>query len=354
VRLEVAALVLGVPLLLPLGWALDARAHEESTVLDLVDVLTPLGERGVLPILAAGHGGTVADLLEVEANNFLMRSLKPGRRMNARHLRLLYQGIIELDPLDPGVVERAAVLMTAVAGRPDWALELLADGKERIPPEHPLRWRLYWEEAGTYLTTLAHTAGQRHGYEARVAQVRRAGEVILAMAELPRTPFPQRFLAFGQALSERQLSEQGLLEHELSRWRDRARGADDEALRRAALERVRETRSALRRLRLQRRVDRFVKQHERPPARLADVAPPEGLEDPLGVGYLLRGRDVLAPGAEARQLERDLVVRLGRWRAEHPGAGPPTLEDLGLDAPDYLEVDLSGPEPVVTAQLPPG
>ena len=78
--------------------------------------------RSILPILAAGHRETMADLLEIRATNFVLGTKEPGVAFTDEdrdHLWKLYDGILTLDPNDADAGLRGAILMGAFGNRAD-------------------------------------------------------------------------------------------------------------------------------------------------------------------------------------------------------------------------------------------
>ena len=313
-RAEWPTLVAGLALLPALQWGFDGIDAEQATL------LTQLPPRRLLPALSCGHGETAADLLEVQATNYILSNLAPGQRMDPEQVARFYAGITTLDPNDPDAVVRAAVFLSAMADEADLATQRLNEAIARIPAEHPRRWLLHWELVATHITILAH----RDPAE-RETHIRRAGALMREISTLPGVPSPEHYAELGDRLASRGLSPRDALQSELGFWETKAQ-SHEEAIRERAQQRLLEVQSRLRRDHLQRALDAFIAQVGRPPRDLHELR--QDLADPLGVGYFLLGDRVVAPGCDARQLERNLVPRLRRWTATHPGV--PTAADLGV------------------------
>lgn len=299
------------------------------------DVITTLPPDRVLRVLAFGHRGAVADLLEIQATNFLIQRLEATNRMEKDHIARLYSGVLTLAPEDAAAFWRASVFHYSIADRPDAAYATLEEGMRRVPPEHPRKWQLYYEAAVQRL--LGATA--KPEAERREA-TRDAARLLREAALLPGAPFELE--EFASRLGGRGLSREEALAHEAAEWEERSKKGEP-ALRARARQRMLEARSAIVRERLQRRVvDPIVELRGRPPGDLVASARFLGIDptDPLGVGYGLSGTTVIAPGVDAARFERLLRPRHDKWRAEHPGEAP-TLEQLGLlpgTVPAWLEV----------------
>lgn len=341
----------GGALLFPLQGVLDRRRTPPP---DLLEALPPAR---ILPVLTFGHRQTAADLLEIQATNFLMRWLGQFDRMRHEHLTKLYGAVLELDPEDPGAHLRAATYLFSVADRPDLAREYLDRGIERVPVADPERWRLFLEEASLELLS-----GVGQPEEERLAHVRAGGAILERAVGLPGAP--AELDDFARRLATRGLSRLETLRYEEGRWLERTEHGEP-AMRAEARERLVEVRAALVAQALQQVADDVARQRGRPPATIdelrqlaraaADRAAARGgdlpdvlrvfaelgLDDPLGVGFRLEDGRVVAPGVEARRLQRALEERFLRWQQANPGAVP-TLADLGLVqvGPD-LDVEVS-------------
>lgn len=342
IRPEHVALALGVTLLFPLQGAFSRHPGVEA------DVLVTLPPERILPALRAGHGGTLADLLEVRAVNYVFARLRPGVLLDRDVPVRLYGAITTLDPDDPGTVQRGSVMLSALADRPQAALALLERGIERVPLDHHGRWRLYWEVMAIHLTALLEADAT-----GRAERLRLAGEALQAMAGQPSCPDPPRFQSAGEALIQNGLI-QGLI-YEVEVWRERAEQGEG-GLRERARERLREAEAMLLRERLQRRVDALLRRTGRAPASLEELP---GLDqrgplepDPFGTGLFLRQGRVIAPEAERRALQRRLQAARDDWRARG-GVGTPSLADLGAagTVPPWLRVELGEEAVRVDADL---
>lgn len=347
-----AVAVAGAALLFPLTGALDRRRPAPPDVLELLPP-TP-----ILPVLTFGHRGTAADLLEIKATNFLMRSLEVMDRMRHDHVTRLYQGILAIDPADPGAHWRAAVFYFSVADRPDLAREILRRGIEASSPQHPQRVRLFVELASLEILT-----GAGKPEAERLVHIRRAGEVLLQAVGSPGAS--PELEVFARRLATRGLSTLEALRFEEQLWFDRSRQGEP-AMREHAATRLKEVRAAVVAEALQRVTDDVTRQLGRPPRDLDELLHfvaaatsqaeraggrlPEALEvlrehgtkDPLGVGFRLERTRVVAPALAAARLDRELDERLQRWQLERPGATP-TLADLGFtpaEVPAFLDVQL--------------
>lgn len=332
----------GVLLVALLGGLFPLQAAIDRTRGPRPDVVTTLLPDRILPVLAMGHRGALADLLEIEATNFLIRRLQATNRMEKDHIARLYSGVLALAPEDPDAFWRASVFHFSVADRPDAAFATLEEGMRRVPSTHPRKWYLYYEAAVQRL--LAATSRPE---AERLASTREAAALLREGALLPRAPFELEQTA--ARLASRGLSAEEALEQEAAVWQERSTRGEP-ALRARARQRALEARSALVRERLQRKVvDAIVRLRGRPPGDLYNAARVMGVDptDPLGVGYALQGTTVLAPGVDAARLERVLRPLHDRFRAQHPGQTP-TLEELGLSAeqvPAWLVVT-PGPDGV--------
>src|SRR5690606_2104610 len=118
-RPELLVVALGAALLFPVQAAIDARKGAP------VDLVRALPSDAVLPVLAFGHRETVADMLELEATNYLMRHMRATGTLDPRHLERLYGAILTLDPDHAGAAVKAALYLSAVAARPRDAVALL-------------------------------------------------------------------------------------------------------------------------------------------------------------------------------------------------------------------------------------
>lgn len=332
---EHVALLIGFPLLFPLGWRVDAHPGQEATV------LITLPPESILPALACGHGESAADLLEIRATNYVFESLQPGRLLDPLAVTRSWGALAALDPRDPGLVQRGAVMLGALSDRPDDAIRLLERGLSTVPPEHRRRWHLYRELAAVHLVSM----GQEDP-AARLEHVRTAGELLQTMADCAGVPDEAResLRGLGEKLRRRGLDRLDVLKREVELWEGRTHEGEPQ-LREVARERKREAEALLGRERLQRRLDDFRRQLGRSPDTVARLATP-GTElpvDPFGVGYFVVDDRIVAPAAEARGLQRALQQRLELRQRGSPGALPPTLKDLLPQAvvPRWLRVDLS-------------
>lgn len=346
-----AVVVGGAALLFPLQALLDRHRAPDP---DILEVLPPAR---ILPVLAFGHDQSAADLLEIEATNFLMKWLGDWNELRHEHLTRLYDAVLTLDPQDPGAHLRVATYLFSVANRPDLAREYLDRGIASVPVENRQRWRLFLEKASVELL-----AGLGKPEEERVLHVRRAGEILAQAADLPGAP--PDLGAFARQLATRGLSPLETLRYEEARWLEGA-AQGEPAMRAEAEERLVEVRAALIAQALEVVADDVARQLGRAPDDIrtlrrfaeaatararehgGEVADPlrvfveHGFDDPLGVGFELVDGRVRAPGVEARRLERVLQERFLRWQQDHPGAVP-TLSDLGVGAvSSELSIEIS-------------
>jgi len=340
---EWAVLAVGAALLFPLQAAVDVRRGEPPEV---IDALPP---EAVLPVLAFGHREAAADLLEIQATNFLMQRLERFHRLERDHLELLYGAVRALDPDDVDATFRGATYLSSVANRPyaalaflDRALGLGADrtqpARTWVHPGHPRRWRLFFEKGSTYLVLLVPRAAD--DVERRAA-VRQAGAEFLAAAEQPGVPadMADKLRRAGHDFSTRPLPRRQALEFELAEWTHKAEAADP-VVRAIADRRRREVTAALRALDVQEQVDARARAG-RPVSDLAEL----DLEPPAAeAGRLLlhQGR-VVAAAYQATACEQRLQRALDVWLAGRPET-PPTLGDLGVEVAPYLQAELAGGE----------
>jgi hypothetical protein len=322
-----AGAALGALALFPLQAVLDASKPPPP------DIIAVLPSPRLLPILAFGHRGAAADLLEIRATNFLMRSLSHRPRADRDHLQTLYDGVVALDPQDAEAYWRAAVYFFAIADQPEVARAMIQRGLRDVDPAHPRRYLLAYElGAQTILQAVGKPAAERE------AAIREAGALLITTQLMPGAP--PALAAIGQSLLGRGLTVTQALEYEADKWVEQARGTSEEALRARYERRALEARSELARARLQAQVDRWTKDLGAPPASLAQLAQAGAhVEDPLGVGFRLEGSRVVAPGVEAARLERALAPGFSAWWAAH--GTPPTAAELGLGAvAPWLEVTI--------------
>lgn len=335
IRPEHVALLLGLPLLFPLVDRIDAHPGEEATV------LITLPPDSILPALACGHAESAADLLEIRATNYVFEHLEPGRLLDPLAVTRTWGALAALDPRDPDLIQRGAVMLGALSDSPDDAIQLLERGIRNVPPEHGRRWRLYFELAAIHLVSLGHGDPA-----ARLEHVRTAGELLQTMAGCEGIPEEARdaWRGQGERLRRRGLDRLDVLKREVELWEARSHEGEP-ALRERARERKLEAEALLGREQLQRRLDAYRAQVGRSPTEVAELATPGTTlpEDPLGIGFYVVGERIVAPAAEARALQRTLQQRLELRRRASPGALPPTLEELlppGTVVPPWLHVDL--------------
>lgn len=330
-RPEWLVVALGAALLFPLQATIDARKGPP------VDLVRALPADSVLPVLALGHRETAADLLELEATNYLMRNMDETGGLDPRHLERLYGAVLTLDPDHVGAAVKAAVYLSAVAARPRDALALLErlERPEEAPtttrrrtthPQHPQRWRLAFERGSIHLVQLAAASSSE---AERSREVAAAGAAWLEAAALPGAP--PTLADPAERLAKRGLSRLDTLRWEVESWRQQL-DEDDPLTREEAARRLRQAESALRAEELTAAIARAGR-----PVRDVEELARIGLDvtDPAGVGFLLRNGVVIAPAYEAARLERLLRERAAR-RRERTGELP-TPEQVGLKIPDYLE-----------------
>lgn len=311
--------------LFPLQAALDGS---KPPLPDLIAVLPP---PRLLPILAFGHRGAAADLLEIRATNFLMRSLASRPRADRQHLAALYDGVVALDPQDADAYWRAGVYFFSIADQPEAAAEILQRGLRDVAPAHPRRYLLAYELAAEAIIRVVDEPTA-----VRDAAVHEAGALLVMTELMPGAP--PTLARIGQSLLRRGLSLTQALEYEADKWTEQAQATSEPQLRARYERRAVEARSELARARLQAQVDQWTKDLGAPPASLEQLARAgAAVEDPLGVGFRLEGARVIAPAVEALRLERALAGRFDAWRAAH-GGGLPTLAELGVTPPTWLEV----------------
>lgn len=356
-RLEWAILLAGLALLYPVQTALD-RAKGPPP-----DVVRTLPPRSILPVLAAGHRETMADLLEIRATNFLLGTKEPGVAFtdeDRNHLWNLYDGILTLDPNDADAALRGAVLMGAFGNRADACVALArralgepyrleGQGEELPPagpgiwPAHPRRWMLYREQAATHL--ILHVPRTKDPIE-RGRYIRRAGELLV---EASRTGGPADLATIGEEMRSRGLSEKRLLEQSYELWKARV-DSPHESIREEARARLVEIQSSFQAVELNALAERFARSGA--PISSVEELPsrgvtPEALKDPLGVGFRLYEGRIVSPGAMARELQRRLEQRYVELRE----AGQElTLEALlqGERPPAFLRVEVQ-PEGVAVS-----
>ncbi len=325
--------------LFPLQAALDGSKPPPP---DIIAVLPP---PRLLPILAFGHRGAAADLLEIRATNFLMRSLRDRPRADKQHLATLYDGVVSLDPQDAEAYWRAAVYFFAIADQPEAARAIIERGLSSVDPAHPRRYMLAYELAAeTIIQALDKPAAERD------ARIREAGALLIATEFM--TGAPPTLRAIGQSLLRRGLSLTQALEYETDKWLEQARATSEPQLRARYERRALEARAELARARLQVQVDQWTKDLGAPPASL-ELLSQAGADvlDPLGVGFRLEGARVISPGVDALRLERLLSAQFDAWRRAHGGAVP-TAAQLGFEAPPWLEVHFGAEGVTVRPRAP--
>ncbi len=303
------------------------------------DIIAVLPAPRLLPILAFGHRGAAADLLEIRATNFLMRSLRDRPRAEKQHLETLYDGVVALDPQDAEAYWRAAVYFFSIADQPAAARAIIERGLKDVDPAHPRRYLLAYELAAqTIITALEKPPAERE------VAVREAGALLVTTELMPGAP--PTLVAIGQNLLRRGLSLTQALEYEAEKWLEQARSTSEPQLRARYERRALEARAELARARLQVQVDQWTKDLGAPPASLKQLAEAgANIADPLGVGFRLEGARVVAPAVDAARLERLLSAQLDAWRRAHGGAVP-TAAQLGFECPPWLEVHI-GDEGVI-------
>lgn len=350
-RAPVVVALAGAALLFPLQARLDARRTPPP---DVLEVLPP---RAILPVLTFGHAQTASNLLEIRATNFLMGWLEGMDRLRHEHISRLYDAILTLDPRDAGAYRRASTYFFSVADRSDLAREYLeraVDPARGVPADHPERWTLFME-----LASIELMGGLGAPEAERLERVRRGGELLMRAVGLPGAP--PELETFAQRLATRGLSPLEALRYDEQRWLEAAKHGEP-AMRAQAERRLVEARAALIAQALQLIADDVARQAGGPPAdldalwRFVDAAMrnqeknggpvpaplavlrEHGVDDPLGVGFRLEEGRVVAPGVDARRLQRLLEERFLRWRQARPGEVP-TAEHLGLErAAPHLEV----------------
>ncbi|MDF1660861.1 MAG: hypothetical protein P1V97_03770 [Planctomycetota bacterium] len=106
--------------------SLDETKEQEE---DKKPKLLLMPKRGVMKVLSFGHGSTAADLLFVQALNYVLRDIE--KKPNPRYLNRLFETMVALDPQAESRYTTGALFLSAVAQRHQAALNLLekADGR---------------------------------------------------------------------------------------------------------------------------------------------------------------------------------------------------------------------------------
>lgn len=347
--------IVGVLLLFPLSVLLD---HYTPPPPNVVQTLPPAS---VLPVLASGHRETFAAFLELKAVGFVLGTMEPGTSFsdeNRDHTFLLYQGILTLDPDDVDAAVRGSVLLSAFGWRADSSAQLLRmargepytyKGKRRLQrsanPAHPSYWRLWFEEAGIYLSMRANEV---QSPAERDAWIRKAG---LAWIEAEERGAPPGFglRRAGERLTLRGLDRAALLEREQQIWEQRLASSPAEvqpqiAARVKALVSVRMALALDEHPQVRPMAEHVAKRG----GRVSDIRklplsfPPEALEPPSGGTFEIIGGHVVCPQAEAFLLAQSLTQSLQRLREANPTQFL-TLADLNWIVPPYAELLESNP-----------
>jgi hypothetical protein len=342
--------IAGVLLLFPLSLLLDYYTPPPPNV---VETLPPAQ---VLPVLASGHRETMAAMLELRAVSFVLGTMEPGQAFSDEdrdHLFLLYQGILTLDPDDAGAALRGSVLLSAFGWRADASLEILEMARGRpytfkgeeyrqrsANPAHPAFWKLWFEEAGIYLSMRANEVQSE---EERNAWIRKAGQAWITAEEMGASP-GYGLRAAGERLTRRGLDRAGLLEREQQIWEQRLEASPEEVRPQieARVNALVSLRMALA-LNADRQVRPLADELHRRGQRLDDIRrltmlrfPPEALVPPSGGTFEIIAGQVVCPEAEAFLLEQSLTQSFKRLRKAQP-TRQLTLVDLGWIVPPFAD-----------------
>jgi hypothetical protein len=361
---DILIVVFGLLLLFPLQKVIDDR---RPPPLELTQTLSP---EPLLPVLAFGHRESAADVLEIRVTNALIKRLKSHSRLDRDELWRLYGAIMGLDPQNAEACFRGSVYLSSIADSADTAVSLLAlslgeedpdfpapPGSRRTPvhPDHPRRWLLYHEWAAINFLMFRQRA-KTPEREAHFA--RRAGQLWMLAAQQPGAP--EWFLDVGRKLAGRGLTRREALEHELRLWGERAKQGDDYQRRRAEA-RLLEVQCAHMAELLQEKVDALLAKgkvvtHLRELPWGDDVKDKTHLSDidPMGVGYFLDGKRVVAPANWAAKEGRIMQDAFIAWKERHPEGPTPTREDLRIKDQPHLLVTVSPEGVSVQGRIPAG
>jgi hypothetical protein len=348
---ELAGLAAGLALLFPLQAAIDAaRPQRPSSFL-----YTP--DRRLMKVISFGHELTLADLVWVQSTDYVITEFTSGKT-HIEHLYNLYDVITDLDPNYIDAYVMGSTFLSSVAEQPERALELLEKGEGKllddgvtvtddpahpgkVHPDHKDRWKLLNETAGTHLVSLA---GFAPTLAERQAEVRLGGRLYLFAAKRypysvwKRDPaFPDWFEDMGTKLTQRQEDlnlrtswYQAVETVWLQRKHFSVQGSPIDQL---CDRRLAEIRSLYWKDVLDRAMAKYAEKEGAAPGSLKDLVPflPKPLtelpKDPVGVGYFLVGRAVVAPALDAARLERELTRRLTELHARN-GRWPASIAEL--------------------------
>lgn len=106
--------------------SLDETKKQEE---DKKPKLLLMPKRGVMKVLSFGHGSTGADLLFIQALNYVLRDIE--KKPNPLYLKRLFETMVALDPQAESRYTTGALFLSAIAQRHQAALDLLeqADGR---------------------------------------------------------------------------------------------------------------------------------------------------------------------------------------------------------------------------------
>lgn len=121
------ALIVGLFALI--SWNQSSLDETKKAEEDKKPKLLFMPKRGVMKVLSFGHGSTAADLLFIQALNYVLRDI--DKKPNPLYLNRLFETMIALDPQAESRYSTGALFLSAVAQRHQAALNLLekADGR---------------------------------------------------------------------------------------------------------------------------------------------------------------------------------------------------------------------------------
>ena len=202
-------------------------------------------------------------------------------------------------------------------------------------PRHPNYWRLWFEEAGIYLSMRANEV---QSDAKRDAWVRLAGEAWIKADEVGAPP-GYGLRAAGESLTRRGLDRRALLGRELEIWQQRLNSSPEE-VREEIEQQVRALASLCMAIDLDRNptLARLAGELQRRGQGIPDIRAlqlpfkPEAVEPPSGGTFRIVDGHVVCAEAEAFVLERSLSQSLKRLRELEPDSEP-TLSDIGWLVP---------------------
>ena len=121
------ALIVGLFALI--SWNQSSLDETKKVQEDKKPKLLFMPKRGVMKVLSFGHGSTAADLLFIQALNYVLRDI--DKKPNPLYLNRLFETMIALDSQAESRYSTGALFLSAVAQRHQAALNLLekADGR---------------------------------------------------------------------------------------------------------------------------------------------------------------------------------------------------------------------------------